>query len=271
MDDETDPAEQTVVRNVITPGAGVDDAQNAGEGTIAAPTMYPWARDGLITMVCTDATVGAEQFALSQRDDVTNEVLVAENKLTVARPFSDPTLGIQTMTLTRTMALTGAANDFGVVADWSIGVGTESEENTDSGVIYLRVEVNPDNAAQWRINGYSDSGRTVQTFTTAFVAASTSTAIVDLGGGLTGTARVGAAPTNNNTGSLDLQTFETQNANGVPDKFTVDVVVTSTGQFQKILGEELLYRFNSAALGAETIDDSYVSAGTFPPYQVEDA
>jgi hypothetical protein len=87
---------------------------------------------------------------------------------------------------------------------------------------------------------------------------------------MTGTLKIGTAPTTGNTATVNLNPFRTNGTNGVPDKITVDVTVTRLGEFQERLTDLFGYKLNSAA-SSETIDDSYVTAGTFPPYEVTDA
>lgn len=268
MEDETTPAAQTVIKATVSAGAGAFDGGNDGKGTAAAATLYEFAQDGLITFVCVDDTIGAEKFAASQRLDDTNEVLRAEQRLQVKKAWASPRLGVQSLTVVRTLSLSGAANDFGVVGDWSID--GEDEGSTDGGTIYLQIEESS-GGGTFRVNGYSDSARTNKVFTTDYVAAGATPAIQAVGSNLSGTAKVGAAPTDTNTGSINLQVFKKQNTAGVPDKFTVDITRSDAGIFQKLNAEELGYRYNSAASGAETIDDSYATAGSFPPYSVEDA
>lgn len=270
MADETSPAAQTVLKRTVTAGSPTEDASNQGDGTMSAPTMEEWAQDGLVTLVCTDATIGAEKFTLTQTlDDVPGTSLAAVSRLQVGRTFADPVLGIRSALLSRAIALTaGSTNDFGAGSYWSFS--GESASNTNDGVIYLKVIAS---GGSWYIEGYKAStyASDQKVFTSA-VGAAGATVVLSAanGSGLTGSGKIGAAPTTTNTGTLDLKTFRTQNTNGVPDKITIDVTASAGGEFQRRIAELFGYALNSAS-SSETLDDSYVSAGTFPPYVVTDA
>ena len=270
MEDETSPGAQEVVENVVTANAPAADGGNDGVGSLSTPTMEEWARAGLITLVCVDATIGREEFALSIRYDDDGLQRPAENRLRIKKTYASPVLGIQDMVLTRTFAITGAANDFGVVADWAID--GESSGNTDGGVIYLDVEEHS-TPGTFRINGYRSSARTSATkvFTSAYVAAGVETPIIAVGSGMSGTVSVGAAPTDANTGSIDLQTFETQrSADGKPDKWTIDIDVTSQGRIQRVIAREFDYALHSDSAATGFLE-SYATAGVFMPFSVADA
>jgi hypothetical protein len=268
MKDES-TAEQFVVQNVLTVGTPAADAANDGKGTLSTPTMEDWPVSGLIQLRCIADAVGAEQFALSVRDRVTGANITAENPLMVKKNYSDGKLGIQTMTLTRTMVVTGGAADFGVVGSWVID--NESEDNTEDGTIYLKITASGGN---WIMAGYSSSSYLTadQVFTTAATAANTTVAIQAVGNsGLSGTAIIGTAPTTTTEGNINLQPFKAQNSDGRPDKFTIDITRGALGEFQHYLADLVGFALNSTTAGSETLDDSYVSAGTFPGYEVRDA
>ncbi|HZV03013.1 MAG TPA: hypothetical protein VFF73_40275, partial [Planctomycetota bacterium] len=104
MQDEVAAGPQSVARIAVLSAAAVFDPANKGKGVLVAPTLYEWARSGLVTAVCSDATLGQEQFSLSERTDSGSDVS-AENDLTIRRGFSDPAIGIVLAFLDRALTL----------------------------------------------------------------------------------------------------------------------------------------------------------------------
>jgi hypothetical protein len=128
----------------------------------------------------------------------------------------------------------------------------------------------------FRVDGYSSSsyGTAAQVFTsTAGAAGATITLSDESNSGITGSGVLGTNPTPGNTATLDLQVFSKENSYNVPDKITVAVSApnSSRGEFQDRLAELFGYGLNPVASGSETLNEGYVTAGTFPPYSVRDA
>lgn len=266
MADETSPAAQTILKRTVTAGSASFDSSNQGLGALSTPTMAEWAGDGLITLTCVDGTIGAEQFRLTQRLDVTGESREADNYLTVKRAFADPKLGITATTLTRTHTFTGSTNDISTTSsDWTFN--GESSANTNDGILYLKVT---GSTGAWVVSAYTSTTYDTSVRVWAATAGAAAATVAFSGSGMTGTLKIGTAPTTGNTATVNLNPFRTNGTNGVPDKITVDVTVTRLGEFQERLTDLFGYKLNSAA-SSETIDDSYVTAGTFPPYEVADA
>lgn len=271
MADEGTPSAQTVLKRTVTPGSPAFHASNTGAGTMATPIMEEWAGDGLIRLSCFNSNTIPETFTVSQIIDATGKAIVAAKKLTLGRVYADPTIGIRAMTLLREWTFpTGSTSDVSKTqADWSLS--GETADFTNDGIIYLKVT---GSAGAWVITGYSsatyDSAYAV--FTSAAGAAGATVVLsASNGSGITGTGKIGSSPTSGNTASINLKFFKTaRSADGKADEITVDVAVTRGGEFQERLVELFSYGLNSATSG-ETIDDSYVSAGTFPPYEVADA
>jgi hypothetical protein len=271
MKDNT-PTPQTIVQNVATASAIVEDGDNDGDAAAATPTLEEWAPAGRATAICVDDTVGQEEFdvALVREDDGTD--LVALQRLRLKKKWSDPVLGVRDLTIVRgPIVVTG---NYGAAGSWVI-VG-ESESNTDKGTIFLRTVEDPSTPGQFRIDGYRDAAYLAadKVFTTAFGAASASLTIVGVGAGSAlsgGTAKLPAVPVDGDTGNINLKTFRATNSNGVPDKLTWTQNVTSRGKLQGILADLISYRLHSAASGAETIEEDFWSWGTFPPFEVLDA
>lgn len=273
MVDEATAGAQKVVKNTVSAGAGVFDSGNQGKGTLSAPTVEEYAVDGLTTAVCVDATLGSEEFQVFQRLTNTGEIRKAQNNIRVNKAFADPTIGIRSAMLVRTLTLdTGIANDFGTASQWSISGETSS--NTNNGVIYLKVV--DGGGSTFKIQGFTSSTYSAgtQVFDSTNVAANNNITLSQVNNsGITGTGRVGASPTLNNTGTLNLNVFVTQNSSGVPDKFTVAITAAnaSRGEIQDLVGELEGYYLNSATLGSQTINEGFVAAGTFPPFEIRDA
>lgn len=273
MEDETTPAEQTCVQNTVSGGAGTFDSKNQGAGTMAAPSIEEWAKQGTVTFVCVDATIGREEFEVTQKLDTTGTVRTAQNRLRVNKEWSDPEIGILQAVLERSPTIThdSGTDDFGTVADWDIS--GESSKNTSDGIIYLKIAAGTVDPAKFTIKLYKSAS-----YATASLVAITeegaANGLVGInarnGSGLSGTAKLGSAPDVGDTGYINLKTFRTENTYGRPDKFTVAITRTSAGEFQDRIGEQHGYAVNSAASGAETISENYAKAATFPAYAVRD-
>jgi hypothetical protein len=128
----------------------------------------------------------------------------------------------------------------------------------------------------FRLDGYSASSlsATTQVFTTTGAAAGSSVTITpENSSGMSGTGVLGTNPTPGNTATVDLQVFSAENSSNVPDKITIAVSSPNSGrgEFQDRLAEIFGYGLNPGAAGTETINEGYVTAGTFPPYSVRDA
>lgn len=260
MRDELVAGRQALARTVVAVEAPVFDPTNKGKGSLAALSVMEWARSGRITGTCSAAAIGAEQFTLAQHVDATGEDLEAKNPIQIRRAYSDPELGITSAFLDRVVTLdVGTADDFGPIGGWTIQ--GESDRNTDAGQIALRIV---GQAKLFTIEGYSSTkfDPATKVFTTAPGAAGASVALlVANGSGLSGTAKLGANPTDGHTGLLNLNPF------ALGDKFVIDVALTARGAFQEELA--LLYGFSleSDDPAKATIPDDFVTAGTLPPFE----
>lgn len=275
MIDELTAGPQTVLKNSLSAAPGVfQDSANDGRGAMSAPSVEEWALPGEVTFTCIDETVGSEQFEAVQKVDVTGEVRRAEQPLQIKRTFADPVIGIRGALLTRTLELeAGVANDFATAADFNIT--GEKPGNTESGKLHLKIVKGTIDTSKWKIQFYRSSSYTTQDLmgeSNEAAAGATGVGINQKNtSGLGGTCKIGAAPTENNTGRLDLQCFRKQNSvAGRADVFRVTISQTARGEFQDRIGETHRYGVNSAASNP-TIKDAYVAAGTFPPYEVRDA
>lgn len=273
MADETSPAAQTIVKNVVAATAGTFPASNRGEGSADAPTVQEWAPIGTLKGVCSiDSAIGRELFDLSITD-ADGTTYVAENKLEVGEVFSDPKIGIFGLLVEHAYSFDAPDNnDFATVDDFDIE--NESASNTADGVLWLKIVAGTADPAKFSIEYYKsssyDSGQLVGKTTEG-----AANAIVTIkqrnSSGLGGTCKIGDSPTAGETCELNLNPFRSSDDDGgVADEFTIEISSTSRGEFAECIARLFRYRLNSAASGAETIDDSYVSAGTFPAFDVLD-
>lgn len=276
MIDEATGGAQSVAGSTVTSGAGSFDSRNTGQGTMAAPSMEQWAAAGTITARCVDGTVGAELFELDFVETTTLIRRVAANRLRVGKSYSDPRIGIRAAQLVRTLALsggTGGTNDFGSASSWTIT--GESPSNTNDGILYLKIIAGTIDITKWKVQVYKSPAYT----TDSLVAESDEAAAGGAPGlnakrasRLTGVAKIGASPTVNYTRTLNLQTFRTQSASNLaPDKFTLAVTSTARGEHQDALARAFGYALNYVTDGSQTIDEGFVIAGTFPPFEVRAA
>lgn len=267
MKDNT--AEITVEQNTPTAGAAAFDSDNQGIGALAVPTVKEWAPPAVVSFICADRTVGSEKFDVSAIRTDTGEIIQALTQLQVKKTWSDPVIGLEDVLLTRTLEL-----EAGVAADFTIAgfsIDGETPSNTESGKIYLQIEENP-TPGTFRIVGYRASTLLAadEVLRTAYGAANASVLITS-SSSFSGTLQLGSAPTDLNTGTLDLQTFQVENtAAGVADRINVTITVASRGAFQAVLADFFQFALNSAAAGAETWDEGYAVAGGIPPHSVED-
>jgi len=259
MVDELTAGPQSVARTSVTAAQAIFDPTTQGKGLLPAPELSEWAEAGLVTAICTDGTLGAESFALTQHLD-SGDDKTAQNALTIRRGFKDPALGINQAYLDRVLTLdSGAPADFGAITGFAIQ--GESAANTDQGKIYLKVVAQ---GTSFGIEGYTASSFDPKTkvFTTAPAAAGASVAILAANNsGLSGTAVLGTKPTVGDTGVLNLNPF------AIGDKFVIDVTVSAQGAFQEAIARLYGYALASADPTKATIDDRYVTAGTLPPFE----
>lgn len=271
MSHETSPSAQTIRENAVSAGAGVfDDTNNAGRGSMAAPTVEEWAPDGVITFICDDDTLGSERFTAQLVETGTGLKFspLDDNSLQVKKNWSDPLLGVRIALLNRTLAFDASdAANFATAADYTIN--GETINNTSDGSLFMKMT---GSAGAWVIEFYKAATMNSDTLV-GITPAAAANAIVGInqqkGSGLSGIAKIGSAPVAGSTRTLKLQVFKKKNASGVPDRFQVTVTVASRGEFADAFAKAFRYRLNSAA-AAETIPEGLVRAGTFMPYSVRD-
>lgn len=272
MAEETTGSTQYVVKRTPSAAAAVAASTNSGAGAIASHTPQEKAQAGTLTLRCTSDEVGAETFGgYFYMEDSDRRTPVSG--LRVGKAWSGP-LGLGPITLTRTLSKTGDGSNTELGAATGITVTGENAANTNDGVLYWRVDANSSN---WDVSFFSASSRAASTLVakaTNVATAASFTATAQNGSGLTVTGTVGSGPTDTTTGTLDLQVFKVENANGVPDEFTIAVTVAAgAGLVQTMLSQHFApngVQLNSTTSGSETLDDDYARANTFSAFSVED-
>lgn len=252
---------QTIAEITHSEPAIVNGANNTGVGTFTSKALFEWARSGAVSFVCTDETIGSEEFQVTFVDDEDQSQFTSPRVLTVGRTFVDEFIGMS-FKLERTIAETG---DGSAQIDASTIVVTgEDEDNTDDGVIHISITALGGGAA--KIECFSKSTRP----NSALVAEGS----VPAGSGtftVTCTAR-------NNSGltvsflfdrdvavtdvdiEFDLQVFKAAAPAKAADRFDTKIIRTATGLIQDFISDFKI-ALNSDTAGAETIPDGYAKVG----------
>lgn len=271
MADETTGGEQDVVKRVPAATAATPYSTNSGVGTISSHTPGEACPEMTITLQCVQGVdtgrLGAEEFEVSYNylDKGQRTVFKCPVNLRVHQEWNGP-LGVGPITLNRTYAKTGDGTNVDLAASsfvTSVDGESGQAQNTDDGLIYVKVVTN---GANWNIEFYSSSTYS----TTSLVAKATNVATgatfnatAQNSSGLTISWKVGSAPTNGNTCTLNLQPFKVQNASKIKDGFSIDVTVAAgAGAFQGVVTRMFPGAYlNSDTSGSESISDNYVKAG----------
>lgn len=273
MEDETTGGEQFVVKTVPSAGAGVFDANNDLQATIAAHTPQEKCPPLVLHFECTDDTIGKEKFsvryAFSNPDD---DRVVPPQTLQIEKDWSGPH-GVGPLKMVRTLTKTGDGSDNIFTAASNAVVTGPTSRNSDDGIYYWELVANGSN---WDISFYSSSTRDAFYLVAKATNVPASTAFVateQRSSGLTISWSTNATPSATN-GTLNINPAKKSNsAKGVPDKATVTITVAaSPGLYQTLLAEELPAggQLHSTTAGSETIPDAYAKQGTFVPFLVTD-
>ena len=273
MQDEGTGGEQDVIRRVVAASAATFDASNTGKGTVASHTPLEKAPVGRWTFQCDDGAdtgaLGRETFSGSFVATDGSGITATFSGLQVEKDFDGPR-GFGTVTLRRTYAKTGDGSNLNLAAvTTGIFVG-ENDQNTNVGVLYWKVQANGGN---FDFLFYSDSGRTRLVAQATNIAAAAAFTATPYGtAGITVVWTAGSAPVDTTTGTISCQPFVTsRSADGQPDRFYIDTSITGTpGRIQKLLSDRFDGYLNSDASGSETIEDAWMTGGTFPDFAVQD-
>lgn len=270
MEDEGTGGEQDVVRRVLAAGAGSFDSGNDGSGTVSSHTPLENALPGTWVFECSDATLGAERFSYLFTSTDSTVIERGTAGPVVGQQWSGPR-GFGPITVTRTLTKSNDGSNNVFAATSGCTVTGENSSNTNDGDIYVSTTANGSN---WDISFYKASSRHSSTLVakaTNVAASAAFTATPQNASGLTIAWTLGGTVSAVSNVTLSLNPFKAENANGVPDKFTVAVTLSAgAGLIQTILAEEFGAFLNSDTSGSESISDGCAKAGTFTAYLVQD-
>lgn len=264
MADETTGGEQDILQRVIAAGAGVFDAANSGQGTLASHTPSPKCPVGTWTARCVDDTLGRESFDWTfAANDGSGEGLTFGG-CRVERDFTGPR-GFGPVKIRRTYTKTGDDSNLNLAAVTTGIYSSETDQNTVGGVLTWVVAANGANWDYSFYKGTAVAGNLVARATNVATGAAINASPYNGGPTITWTA--GSAPVDAATGTITCNQFLVQNANGVQDKLAVMTSVTGTsGIVARILAEVFDATLNSDSSGSESLPDTYAMAGTFAPF-----
>lgn len=273
MVDEVTPGAQKIVQNVVATTGLVFASSNRGLGAAASPSLQQFAPIGTLIGVCSDDSTIAHQLFDLSITDADGNLIQGQNQLEVGRLFSDPDLGIQGLLVSPSYSYSaGGASDFATVGDWTFS--GQSSSNTNDGVLYFKCVAGTVDPTKFAIEVYKsssyDSGQLV-----AKTDEGAANAVVALKqrsvSGLTGTGKIGTAPTAGHTCTFNLNPFRpSDNAGGIADQFTMPITSTSKGEYAEGLSQLEDYQLNAGASGTETINDGYVRRGAYSAMDVLD-
>lgn len=266
MEDETDAGEQDIVRRVVSAAAGVFSGNNDGLGAVASHTPQQKCPSGLWTWKCVDDTLGSERFdGFFKADDGTEEAFDFFG-LQVEKQWAGPR-GFGPITLTRTKSKTNDGSNLRFAAASGAVVTGANSLNTDDGDLHFKLVANGSN---WDIEIYSASSLHTSKLVakaTNIAASAAFTATEQRSSGLEVSWTLGGTVTAVTNIVLSLNPFKLENANGVPDEFTITTsVAASPGEIATILAEEFDAEWNTDTSGSESIPDNYAKAGTYVPF-----
>lgn len=273
MANETTGSTQYVVKRTMSGAAGVFASSNSGAGAVSSHTPLERTPACRLTLRCVRGVdtgdLGSETFDGFVYLNDGRDTRVAASGLQVGKQWSHP-IGIGPITLTRTLAKTNDGSNNVFAAASGATVTGENNANTDEGVLYVKTEANGSN---WDLSFYSSSTQSDASLVSKAtnVAASTAFTTSDQNGSdLVITWTTGGTMSAVSNITLDLQPFLVQNANNVPDEFSVTVSASSEGRYQTIMAEEFGAQLNSTTSGSETLSDESCGASTFFEFLVAD-
>lgn len=251
MNDDTNAGAQTIETPAIGSISEAADADNVGAGTVGTPTWFEYAEQCVVTLECIVETIGSESFSVVARLSKDGTLITAQNNLTVKKTFLSTDIGINSMTLLRTIVDAGAEADH--FDDWA--TSGETSTNSDDGVFYCSYD-----SVTKILSVYSDSGRAslVMQGTWDGVDGSTCTLTEQNSSGVSGSVKisqVGAVdPATTNTLEFDLQVFKEE------DRIYLTYTRSAISQFELFFGR-LFKTELPHDIGAPTIEDDYADRG----------
>lgn len=287
MQEETEGSEQDVLERVVTLNEGVFAAANVGlfrTRIAAAPGAQEHAPIGVLNWKCSlgadDGAIGREQFmARLKIDGEDREIELGPAQVGRSSAFRP---GVGPFTIERIYTKTGddAHENLADVDDGAgnnlVSVSGENNLNTDEGQLYGLVEETDTGIFSYTF--WASATARAQRIAAQIVAKAVGV-VADADFVATGYNNfpdfeiawtAGSAPVDATEFELHLNPARRDRGDGQPDQFTMALVLTSQGVFQRLLADFFGYHLNSDNSGSETIGDGYATAGTFPPRAVLD-
>lgn len=253
-------AAQTVLRNVVTPGAFTAGGANIGTLVLGfGPTFVDHALSGTLVFSVTDDTVGAVQLSLQNvlldSDPLVDgtTVVQADNALMVGKQYEDGPTGMAIRLDLTAPVITGDAPGPAIFSVLSIS--TPSELDTNKGKIYIEVERfsgtggNPDFKMRWYKDANFIPSNLIQTVSITGVVGSQVLNISGLGTSITVTFnRANAAARLPVVGNLDSDIVFDLLSPRIGDKWTIAIVNNYAGNYSTKIARRWRASLNTAAI-----------------------
>jgi len=254
MDDDS-VGSQTVLKITTSNTSAAFDGDNAGSGTITTLTVKEYALDGFFEANCVVETIGREEFSCTIARSDTNDTIPAQRRARVAKAWKSGDLGVE-FTIDRVITDSGtSAGDF---ATWAFA--GETSTNTNDGVLYASMDSSGTfhsltlfsaitrNASEKVAQG-TRTGNGAITITTAG------------GSGLTGSVTLTFTADTSDL-VVKLNVFKKD------DRFNFTITNNFDARINEFLSKN--YSFALRSLASPTIDDSFATVSSLPPYETRE-
>lgn len=247
MNDDATAGAQTILKNTITVGSLVKDADNVGDLNLSSTSTRENALSGKVRFTVVDETIGSEQLEIEHilNEPLTDatEIMKAENRATIKKAWIDGKIGFGFTPVRPAPTETG--DNFNLLSNYI--VTGETSANTDDGVIYFRLEREPANV--WRLTAYTDGAHanTIGNGTATGTVGNENITITGLGISITTTldktaanANLPAIGNNDNDIQINLEVLKEG------DSFSVTLTSDYAGEYQS----DLAYYWHAQAPSA---------------------
>jgi hypothetical protein len=254
MADDGNAGSQTVLQMTTSNTTPVWDTQNTGSGTITSLVVREYGLDGTFNAICTDATIGSEFFSCTLARSDGGATVGANFRAKVKKLWDSADLGVS-FKIERVYTTTGTGA--GQFASWALTGETDS--NSDDGVYYLDLS---SSGTFYSLTLFSASSRATDKRVANGTRTGNGTVTLSAvnGSGLTGSV-VLTYSADTAAAEVDLNVFKRD------DAFTFTVTNNLDAKINSFLALVYGYSLRSLTSGSETIDDSYASASSLPPYE----
>lgn len=260
---------QYVTPCTVTPGSLIAQSGNRGLLSLTSLTALSQVPTGTYWIVCTNETVGACTFQVTQKLSLTAplpdgiNVIFADNALTSEKAFNDGSTGLRNVVLTRPGLAAPAITNNGASAIFSaVSFVNTQEGDMNRGVLYLRVTRQATAGQEWLLEFFNNSSLTVKTGATVIGGTAGTVAISNfvLRGGTVINFTFSKAnantdlPTSTNTitVTMDVQTPR------LGDTWTVAVTNSYDGNFASKIGS--LFRWTPPTTGSNHWTDALAAS-----------